>query len=74
MIRPHCVNSINFFVECRRLVNDELEKVVGSGLPGKKLELFIYRPAPCNDDSAGDLAHQSTVKLRRPACKSVYAQ
>jgi len=55
MICPHCVNSIDVFVECCRLVNNELEEVMGSGLSGEKLELFIYRPTPGYDDSACDL-------------------
>jgi hypothetical protein len=51
VIRPHCVNSIDFFVECRRLVDDELEEVMGSGLSSEKLELLIYSSAPGYDDS-----------------------
>jgi len=54
MIRPHGVNPIDLFVECSCLVDDELKEVMGSGLSREKLELFVYRSAPCYDDSCCD--------------------
>jgi hypothetical protein len=74
MVRPHGVNFINLFVECGRLVDDELKEVMGRRLSSEKLELLVYRSAPGYDDSACDLVCKPTVKVSACSRRGVYAR
>jgi len=74
MIRPHCVDSIDFIIKCCRLVNDELKEVVRRGLSSEELELVVYSQTPGDDYSGCDLTGRTAVKRCVTSTGGVYAR
>ena len=55
MVRPHGVDLLNLVRERRRLVDEQLQELVRRGLAREQLELLVYCPSPCVDDTGADL-------------------
>ena len=55
VVRSHGVNFLDLIAEGDGLVDDELDKLVGSGLSGQQFELLVDRASPRDNDKQRDL-------------------
>ena len=59
MVRAHGVDLLDLVAERRRLVYEQLQKLVRRALAGEELELAVYRARPCGNDAERDLRPES---------------
>ena len=55
MIRADSIDFLNLLVERHRLVNQELDELVGGGFSRQQLEFFVDPVDPSSGDTGGNL-------------------